>query len=148
MNRRPTSADLRAPVPAAGKRRPYVRPMAGWWRKNPYFVEYMIHEGTALFVGAYALLLLISLVKLSQGEAAWTAWVACLRSPVGIGFHVLTLVAMSYHSWTWFHIMPRTLPPLRLGAKRVPGATITNVALVIAGLASMALLVISLGAFR
>ena len=20
------------------KRRPYVRPMAGWWRKNPFFV--------------------------------------------------------------------------------------------------------------
>jgi L-lactate utilization protein LutB len=36
------------------KRRPYVRSMDGWWRKNPFFVEYMIHEGTALFVAAYA----------------------------------------------------------------------------------------------
>ena len=35
---------------AIGKRRPYVRPMAGWWRRNPFFVEYMIHEGTAFFV--------------------------------------------------------------------------------------------------
>jgi fumarate reductase subunit C len=36
------------------KRRPYVRSMDGWWKKNPFFVEYMIHEGTALFVAAYA----------------------------------------------------------------------------------------------
>ncbi|MEF8735159.1 MAG: hypothetical protein V5B35_00670 [Candidatus Accumulibacter necessarius] len=32
--------------------------MDGWWRKNPFFVEYMIHEGTALFVAAYAGVLL------------------------------------------------------------------------------------------
>ena len=31
-------------------RRPYVRPMAGWWRRNPWFVEYMVHEATALAV--------------------------------------------------------------------------------------------------
>ena len=36
-------------------RRPYVRPMAGWWRRNPWFVEYMLHEATALAVAAYAL---------------------------------------------------------------------------------------------
>jgi fumarate reductase subunit C len=28
--------------------------MDGWWKKNPFFVEYMIHEATALFVAAYA----------------------------------------------------------------------------------------------
>ena len=52
------------------KRRPYVRSMDGWWRKNPFFVEYMIHEGTALFVAAYAAILLTGLVRLAQGEAA------------------------------------------------------------------------------
>ncbi|MDR0379032.1 MAG: fumarate reductase subunit C, partial [Candidatus Accumulibacter sp.] len=24
------------------KRRPYVRSMDGWWKKNPFYVEYMI----------------------------------------------------------------------------------------------------------
>ena len=51
-------------------RRPYQRPMAGWWRKNPYFVEYMVHEGTAIFVATYALILLISLIVLTGGESA------------------------------------------------------------------------------
>lgn len=136
------------PSPAPGKRRPYVRPMAGWWRKNPYFVEYMIHEGTALFVGAYAVVLLLSLIKLSQGEAEWTAWAACLRSPLGVAFHIAALIAMAYHSWTWFHIMPRTLPPIRVGGKRVPGTAITRIALACAAGASVVLLVISAMVFR
>ena len=57
------------------KRKPYVRPMEGWWKKNPYFVEYMVHESTALFVAAYALTLLVGLVRLSQtiGEEEITA---------------------------------------------------------------------------
>ena len=47
-------------------RRPYVRPMAGWWRKNPFFVEYMVHEATAIFVAIYALLLLVSVTCLAN----------------------------------------------------------------------------------
>ncbi len=31
-------------------RRPYVRPMTGWWRRDPFFVRYMIREATALMV--------------------------------------------------------------------------------------------------
>jgi len=33
-------------------RRPYVRPMTGWWRRNPYFMRYMLREGTAVVVAA------------------------------------------------------------------------------------------------
>jgi fumarate reductase subunit C len=100
------------------KRRPYVRSMDGWWRKNPFFVEYMIHEGTALFVAAYAGILLTGLVRLSQGEAAWNAWLASLQHPWYIAFHVAALIAITYHTYTWFKIMPRTMPPVVVGGKR------------------------------
>ena len=76
------------------KRRPYVRSMDGWWKKNPYFIEYMIHEGTALFVAAYALVLLVGLVRLSQGEVAWNSWLEALKSPVSLVFHLLILVML------------------------------------------------------
>ncbi|HEX6550906.1 MAG TPA: fumarate reductase subunit C [Gammaproteobacteria bacterium] len=109
--------------PANG-RRPYVRSMKDWWRRNPFYIEYMLHEGTALLVAAYALVLLIGLLRLSQGEAAWDAWLRALSSPLSIGFHVIILVAVTYHAWTWFNIMPRTLPPMRLNGKRLPAAVI------------------------
>ena len=101
------------------KRRPYVRPMEGWWKKNPYFVEYMVHESTALFVAAYALTLLVGLVRLSQGEAAWNGWLDAMKSPLAVVFHLALLVAIAYHAFTWFKLFPLTMPPVVVGGKKV-----------------------------
>ncbi len=125
-------------------RRPYVRPMAGWWRKNPWFIEYMVHEGTAIFVALYALILLAGLIILGQGEAAWNQWLAFLFSPIAIAIHVVILLAFLYHAWTWFNIMPRTLPPLRVNGEKVKAATITLAGLAAAVVSSMAVLAIAM----
>ncbi len=130
------------------KRRPYVRPMDGWWRKNPYFVEYMIHEGTALFVAAYAAVLLISLLRLAQGEAAWNAWLATLQGSWAICFHLLALVAIAYHTYTWFKIMPRTMPPVIVGGNKLAGWVITAGGLAAAAATSLALLALVWGMAR
>ncbi|MEO8103607.1 MAG: fumarate reductase subunit C [Betaproteobacteria bacterium] len=118
-------------------RKPYMRPMAGWWRKNPFFVEYMVHEGTAFFVAIYALILLASVTFLAGGEAAWNRWLAFLTSPLCIAIHVLLLVAFLYHTWTWFAIMPRTLPPILVNGERVKAATITRTGLAVTVVASL-----------
>lgn len=128
------------------KRRPYVRPMDGWWKKNPYFVEYMIHEGTALFVAAYAFVLLFGLLRLSQGEAAWLGFVEGLKSPLALLFHVAALAMIGYHSYTWFKIMPRTLPPVMVGGKKLPAAAITGGGLAAVAVASVALFALAWGA--
>ena len=86
----------------------------------------MVHEGRGRFVAAYAAGLLFGLVRLSQGEAAWNGWVDALKSPLSIIFHLAILLAMLYHSWTWFKIMPRTLAPIMVGGKRVSAAAITT----------------------
>ncbi len=129
----------------ASKRRPYVRPMDGWWKKNPYFVEYMVHEGTAFFVAAYGFILLLGLLRLAQGEAAWNGWLEALKSPQSIFFHLILLLAMLYHSWSWFRIMPRTLPPIRVGGKRLSAAAITAGGLAAAVAASLIVLALAWG---
>lgn len=106
-------------------RRPYMRPMAGWWQRNPFFVRYMLREVTALAVAAYAIVLLVGLICLTNGAFAFQSWLNVLRSPLSIALHLLLLVAMVYHSWTWFEIMPKTMPPMYSGGKRVAGAVIT-----------------------
>jgi fumarate reductase subunit C len=113
-------------------RRPYVRPMAGWWRKNPYFVRYMLREGTALVVAAYAMLLLVGLLSLARGEASFNSWLALLKQPLSIGLHSLALLAMAYHTWSWFDIMPKTMPPVYAGGKRMAGPVITAIGIVAA----------------
>ncbi|MCX9155298.1 fumarate reductase subunit C [Niveibacterium sp. 24ML] len=127
-------------------RRPYKRPMPGWWRKNPFFVEYVIHEATACFVAAYAFILLAGLVCLAMGEQSWNAWLAQVRSPMAVLAHLIMLVAIAYHSYTWFRIMPKTLPPIVIGGKRMSPAAITGGGLAAAAVTSLLMLGLAWGA--
>ena len=102
--------------------RAYVRPMRGWWRRNPYFLRYMLREGSALFLCGYALTLLFGLFRLSQGAAAYEAWRAALAAPWSVALYGLALLFVAYHSVTWFQVMPKTMPPLPLPARAVTAA--------------------------
>jgi len=103
-----------------GKPKTYLRPMTGWWRRNPFYRSYMIREFSSVLVTVYALILLFGLYRLFQGQAAFDAWRAALATPGSILFHLLVLAAFFYHAWTWFEIMPKTMPFIRLGGRRVP----------------------------
>jgi fumarate reductase subunit C len=106
-------------------RRPYVRSMDGWWRRNPFFVRYMIREGSAVFLSAYALVLLWGLWALARGAAAYEAWRAALDHPLMVVFHLVALVLVAYHAYTWWKVSPKTAPALRLGGKEVPQSLIS-----------------------
>jgi fumarate reductase subunit C len=122
--------------------KPYVRPMAGWWKRDPFFMRYMARELTAFAVAAYAVILCVGVVRLSQGEVAWNGWLAALRSPLSIALHLVLLVSMAIHAKSWFEIMPKTMPMIHVGGKRLPGEAITRagwVATVVASLLLIAL---------
>jgi fumarate reductase subunit C len=122
------------------KRKPYVRSMDGWWKKNPYFVEYMIHESTALFVAAYVFILLVGVFRLSQGEPAWNAWLEAMKSPFSVICHFVLLAGAVYHTYSWFKILPITMPPVVVGGKKLTPCVLTGSALVAAAVAGLALL--------
>jgi fumarate reductase subunit C len=121
------------------KRKPYVRSMDGWWKKNPFFVEYVFHESTAIFVLAYAMTLLVGLVRLGQGAEAWTAWLEALKSPMALACHLVLLAAITYHTISWFKIMPITLPPIMVGDKKLSPCAIVTGGLTAAAVAGLAL---------
>ena len=101
-------------------RNTYRRSMDGWWRSNPHFVKYIIREGTSLFFVIYAVILLIGLVALHRGEAAYQSWLSFVSHPLMVILHLIVLAAALYHTYTWFKISPKAAPPVYLGAKRVP----------------------------
>ncbi|MBI1988447.1 MAG: fumarate reductase subunit C [Betaproteobacteria bacterium] len=108
-------------------RKPYVRPMAGWWRRNPVFMRYMVREASAVFLAIYAVSLLLGVFRLSQGAAAYDAWLAALRNPLAVVFHGIALLAVGYHAYTWWKVMPKTLPMLHVGGRRVPEIALSAV---------------------
>ncbi len=123
-------------------RKPYVRSMDGWWKKNPYFVEYMVHEATALFVAAYVLVLLVGVIRLGQGETAWNGWLAAMQSPVSVIAHLVLLAGAVYHTYSWFKILPMTMPPVVVGGKKMAPEALTGSALIVAAVAGLALLAV------
>ena len=120
-------------------RRRWVRPMHGWWRRDAFFVHYMVREATALAVAAYAVVLTIGLVCLARGEAAWSGWMQAMRSPASLLLHAVLLAAMVVHAKSWFEIMPKTMPIIVIGGRRVSQATITRTGWVATALASVVL---------
>ena len=108
-------------------RKPYRRPMQGWWKRDPYYIRYLAMEATSLLIAVYTLILLFGLFRLSQGEAAFNGWLEALRSPVSVAFHGILLVAFVYHSYSWFKIMPKTLPAIYLGGEKLGQPMITRI---------------------
>jgi fumarate reductase subunit C len=100
--------------------------MSGWWRRDPFFVRYMVREVTAVAVLVYAVVLTVGLVRLAQGEAAWNGWLAALRSPLSLLLHAVLLVAMFVHAKSWFEIMPKTMPLILRSGRHLAPATITR----------------------
>jgi fumarate reductase subunit C len=127
------------PVPHHG----YVRPMKGWWRTDPFFMRYMAREATAFAVLVYAVILMVGVVRLAQGEAAWNGWLQALRSPWAIALHVVLLISMVVHAQSWFEIMPKTMPMLFMGGRRVGESAIMRTGWTAAVVASLALLALA-----
>jgi fumarate reductase subunit C len=126
--------------PKAAVRRPYVRSMRSWWRRDPFFVSYMVRELTAVAVLVYAIVLAVGVVRLAQGEAPWNGWVAAMRTPWSVLLHLVLLVSFFVHAKSWFEIMPKTMPLLFVAGKRVPGPTITRWGWIATVVASLVLL--------
>jgi fumarate reductase subunit C len=113
-------------------RRPYFRPVARfWWARRPY-LAYTLREATGVAVAGYGIVLLAGLVCLALGEPAYDEWLQFLRTPSSLALHLVLLVAMIVHTWTWFRIMPKTMPRLVIAGRVVPQRLITKTGLLVA----------------
>jgi fumarate reductase subunit C len=117
--------------------------MDGWWLRNAFFKRYMAREVTAFFVALYGLLLLAGLVRLSQGPEAFASWLELLRSGWSIALHLVLLAVFGYHTYSWFEIMPKTMPPVVVGGRKLAPETITRTGVAVAAVASLVVLVIA-----
>jgi fumarate reductase subunit C len=108
-------------------RKPYVRPISktSWYLSQPRYKRYMAREVTCIFIGIYTLILVVAIKRLSEGQAAYEAFLEGLKSPLSIVFHVLALVIALYHSTQWFNVTPQAMPVQR-GEEFLPGSVIVG----------------------
>lgn len=92
------------------KRKPYIQELpTDWWMKQLFYTKYMIREGSSVFITIYSLILAWGVLRLSQGEVAFNAWMTSLQSPVGIIIHIIALALALYHTITWFSLAPKAV---------------------------------------
>jgi fumarate reductase subunit C len=107
-------------------RKPYLREEGlSWIFRHPRYLRYMTREFSCLFIGAWTLMLVCALARLSEGPEAWASFLESLKSPLIIAFHVVALAFAVYHSITWFNLTPKALP-LQIGEQFVPDAAISG----------------------
>ncbi|MDR7518561.1 MAG: fumarate reductase subunit C [Armatimonadota bacterium] len=107
---------------------PYRRPVrfAWWWGRRAYTL-FVVRELTSVFVGAYAVLLLLLVRRLGQGREAYDAYLHFLTTPQMTIFHLVALAGALYHSVTWFALAPKAMA-VRVGERRIPEPVITAAA--------------------
>ena len=107
-------------------RKPYVRAVSktGWYLKQPFkhprYLLYMSREVTCVFIGAFALLLLWAVERLSEGQAAYESFLATIAGPWS-ALGLLIVMAFAVHNSTsWFNVTPKALP-VQIGEEFLPG---------------------------
>ncbi len=124
------------------ERRPYVRPQPRTWWAHPPYRAYTIRELCGVALALYAAVLLAGLICLARGPESYGTFRHFLASPWSLLIHLLLLAAALWHMWTWFQILPKTLPKLVWRGKLIPQHLMTSVATALAAGCSVLLVVL------
>lgn len=122
-------------------RKPYVREVSktGWYLKHPRYMRYMSREVTCIFIGAFALLLLRAVERLSQGQAAYESFLAGLKGPLS-AFGLLIILAFAVHNATsWFNVTPKAMP-VQIGEDFLDGKYIVGAHYAVWAIATLVIL--------
>ncbi len=94
-----------------------------WWLKKLPYGKFITRELTSLAVGYAAVLLMLQVWVLSRGPGSYERFQEILASTPLLILHGVVLLALLFHSITWFNLAPKALV-LHLGRKRLPDAAV------------------------
>ncbi len=103
-------------------RKPFVRPVSktGWWLKHPRYMRYMSREVTCISIGAFAQLMVCALERLSNGQAAYDAFIAAIQGPLSVLGLIIVLIFALHNATSWFNVTPKALP-VQMGEEFLAG---------------------------
>lgn len=122
-------------------RKPYVRPVSktGWWLKHPRYLRYMSREVTCIFIGAFALLMLCAVERLSQGKAAYESFMQAITGPLSaLGLFIVLAFAV-HNATSWFNVTPKAMP-VQIGEEFLAGKYIVGAHYAVWAIASLVVL--------
>lgn len=115
----PTTTEERRRYPVYVKRPPRT-----WWLRTGAYRRFAFREATAVFSGAFSVILLLFLFALSRGPQAYEGFLQWLRLPGTVVVAAVIFVATVYHAGTWLRLTSHILV-VRLGPSVVPRNVVT-----------------------
>jgi fumarate reductase subunit C len=91
-----------------------------WWLEKPSYFAFILRESTCLFVGWFAVYLLLLIAAVVDGPDAYARFLAWSASPWMITLNIVSFALMVFHAVTFFEAAPQALV-VHLGHTRVPG---------------------------
>jgi fumarate reductase subunit C len=98
------------------------QPKALWPEITPYwyfdrwpYLKFLLRESSSIFVGWFAIVILIQLDSLISGPAAYTNFERWMATPVVFIVNVVSFVFICFHAITWFMLVPRVMARQVLG---------------------------------
>jgi len=96
-----------------------------WWLRRRSYLAFIVRELSSVFVGWFAVYLLLLVRAVSQGESRYEAFLGWSGRPAVLALNIVSLFFILYHAITWFNLAPKAMV-LRVGGTRVPGVLIAG----------------------
>jgi fumarate reductase subunit C len=96
-----------------------------WWLKRGSYLAFILRELSSVFIAWFVAFLLLFIRAVSQGPAAYEAFLDWARGPLVVFLNLITLAFVTFHAVTWFNLAPRAMV-VDLGGRRLPGALIAG----------------------
>jgi succinate dehydrogenase subunit C len=110
-----------------------------WWLKKRTYFLFVMRELSSVFVGWFAVFLMIMVFAIGRGEASYQRFLNWAASPVVIVINVVALAFSVLHTVTWFILTSqamvvrfrgrqvRAMKEVRVAGRWVPAATVIRV---------------------
>ncbi|HIC14032.1 MAG TPA: fumarate reductase subunit C [Candidatus Latescibacteria bacterium] len=94
-----------------------------WWLRQWAYLKFIARELTCVLVAYSAVMLLVLVVVVDQGQAAYLEFVDWLSRPSVVAFHVAVLLGALFHTVTWLNVAPMAIV-LKVSGRRVPARAV------------------------
>ncbi len=94
-----------------------------WWLREWAYLKFIARELTSVLVGYSAVMLLVLVVVVDRGEAAYLELLGWLSRPSVVVFHMAVLLGVLFHAVTWLNLAPMAIV-VKVGGRRVPARAV------------------------
>ena len=113
------------------RRDPYLKPMKrSWFLHRRNYRAYALREASAVVMGLFVFNLLLGLIMVNAGAAAWEWWYDLQRNPAIVVINAVALIATVIHTVSWNQLTPSIIKVQR-GTKFLPDAWITTLQVIL-----------------